>query len=48
MGARAEAPKKAEEQAWRWFADAHPHEAAAMDWPRFVAHLRLRTGEGVP
>ena len=35
---------EADETAWRWFAEAHPHEAAELDWPRFVAYFRRRTG----
>ncbi len=26
---------------WAFFCEAHPHAAAAEDWPRFVAQIRL-------
>ena len=34
--------------AWECFAGAHPHEAAEMDWPRFVAYARYRVGWEIP
>lgn len=27
---------------FEWFADAHPHEAAEQDWPRFAAYVRTK------
>lgn len=38
---------KMEKTAWRWFADAHPHEASELDWPRFVAYARRKVGRNV-
>jgi len=34
--------------AWECFGGAHPHEAAEMDWPRFVALVREKVGWEMP
>ena len=30
----------AEVVAFEWFAQAHPHEAAALDWAKFTTYVR--------
>ena len=37
MGERED---KAEKWAWETFCTAYPHEAAEMDWEKFVAFVR--------
>lgn len=34
--------------AWECMAGAHPHEAAELNWPRFVAWVQQVAGHDVP
>ena len=45
MNLTPEAQAKAEQTVWGWFASAHPHEAADLNWARFVAFVSQRTGD---